>query len=131
MTTTQGRSREGLPTTTANPAQGLRIERVPGRRLKLTEAGRFAMELRVLIDGSHVGDGVLVMPHDEATAFGAELHDLLCGRSAQSTSRRSSCDRHRRAALADAAVGLWPEGHVAAARQERGEGEGCASETEL
>ncbi|AKY02196.1 MULTISPECIES: hypothetical protein [unclassified Streptomyces] len=70
MTATQRRQSAGK---TANPKQGVRIERLPGRPLRQTGAGRVALPLWVLSDGIHVGDGDLVLTHDEATTLHAEL----------------------------------------------------------
>lgn len=74
MTTTQRRGAAGK---TANPAKGVRIERLPDRPLRRTGAGRVALPLWVLNDGVHVGDGELVMTHDDATALYAELGAFL------------------------------------------------------
>ncbi|RKN43232.1 hypothetical protein D7294_10975 [Streptomyces hoynatensis] len=63
--------------TTANPAQGVRIERLPSRPLQRTEAGRIALPLWVLNDGEHVGDGALVMTCDEAAELHREIGRLL------------------------------------------------------
>lgn len=64
---------------TANPAQGVRIERLT-RPVRRTEAGRIALPLWVLENGRHIGDGELVMTQDEATALflelGAQLGEL-------------------------------------------------------
>ena len=62
---------------TANPAQGLRVERLSGRGLRRTEAGRIALPLWVLNNGEHVGDGALVLTQDEALALRAELDVIL------------------------------------------------------
>lgn len=62
---------------TANPAQGVRIERLTSSPLRRTEAGRIALPLWVLKDGRHVGDGDLVMTQDEATALFLELREQL------------------------------------------------------
>ncbi|MFI7009955.1 hypothetical protein [Streptomyces sp. NPDC050145] len=74
MTATQRRQSAGK---TANPNQGVRIERLPGRALRRTGAGRVALPLWVVNDGLHVGDGELVMTFDEATHLYAELGRLL------------------------------------------------------
>lgn len=42
---------------TANPQQGVRIERLPDRPIRRTGVGRVALSLWVLNDGVHVGDG--------------------------------------------------------------------------
>ncbi|WP_256220748.1 hypothetical protein [Streptomyces sp. CC53] len=62
---------------TANPAKGIRIERWPAKGLRRTEAGRIALPLWVLRDGEHLGDGDLVMTHDEAAALYSQLGVLL------------------------------------------------------
>ncbi|MFF1756114.1 hypothetical protein [Streptomyces sp. NPDC058266] len=78
MTTTQ---RQTAARKTANPQQGVRIERLPDRPLRRTGAGRVALPLWVLNDGVHVGDGDLVLTFDEATALHSELGRLLVERS--------------------------------------------------
>ncbi|MCX4705633.1 hypothetical protein [Streptomyces sp. NBC_01373] len=73
MTTTQRQRRViGL---TANPAQGVRIDRVGD--LRRTAAGRLALPLSVSNNGSPICDGDLVMTNDEATALHAHLGRLL------------------------------------------------------
>lgn len=74
MTTTQRRAVRR----TANPTQGVRIERLPGKDAHLTEAGRIAIPLWVLKDGKHLGDSDLVLTHDEAALLHAQLDRLLC-----------------------------------------------------
>ncbi|GAB2806380.1 hypothetical protein GCM10027091_43230 [Streptomyces daliensis] len=66
---------------TANPAQGVRIERLSRRPLRRTQAGRIALPLWVLKDGKHVGDGDLVMTQDEATELLLELQAQLANPS--------------------------------------------------
>ncbi|MGH3343827.1 MAG: hypothetical protein ACRDPK_13330 [Carbonactinosporaceae bacterium] len=56
---------------------GLRIERLPNRDLRCTEAGRIALRLWVLIDGRHLGDGELIMTPDEATLLHTQLGHVL------------------------------------------------------
>lgn len=62
---------------TANPAQGVRIERLPGKALRCTEAGRIALPLWVINDGVHLGDGELVLTYEEARGVQEELGVLL------------------------------------------------------
>lgn len=72
MTNIEPRSRH-----TASPSQGVRIERLSGRPLHRTQAGRLALPLWVLNDGKHIGDGALVMTQDEATALYLELREQI------------------------------------------------------
>lgn len=74
MTLTQ-RVRRGVSRTTANPAQGVRIERHGG--LRMTAAGRVAIPLSVGNNGHHIGEGDLVLTFDGATELYAELGQLL------------------------------------------------------
>ncbi|SDL43354.1 hypothetical protein [Streptomyces indicus] len=85
MTTTQ---RQAAARKTANPQQGVRIERLPDRPLRRTGAGRVALPLWVLNDGVHIGDGDLVLTFDEATALHAELGRLLVEQSDDQTRGR-------------------------------------------
>jgi hypothetical protein len=62
---------------TANPHQGVRIERIASRDVRRTQAGRIAVPLWVVKDGEHVGDGDLVLTHDEAAVLHAQLDRLL------------------------------------------------------
>lgn len=58
--------------------QGVRITRATyGGALRRTEAGRVALLLSVSCDGVRIGDGCLVMTHDQATALYGELGCLL------------------------------------------------------
>ncbi|WP_240796505.1 hypothetical protein [Streptomyces sp. RFCAC02] len=61
---------------TANPAQGMRVERGP-QPTRLTEAGRIALSLRVHRDGMDLGVAELVMTHEDAAQLVRELHRLL------------------------------------------------------
>lgn len=85
MTTTQ---RQTAARKTANPQQGVRIERLPDRPIRRTGAGRVALPLWVLNDGVHVGDGDLVLTFDEATNLHAELGRLLVEQSDEQTRGR-------------------------------------------
>ncbi|WP_329151184.1 hypothetical protein OIU91_28285 [Streptomyces sp. NBC_01456] len=60
---------------TANPHQGVRIER--SGVLRLTSAGRIAIRLSVDNDGTHVGEGNLVLTYDAAAELHTELGLLL------------------------------------------------------
>lgn len=75
MTMTQRRSQKCGGS--ANPAQGVRVDRIPSKPVRLTEAGRIALPLWVLRDGRHLGDAELVLTHDEAVALRDELTGLL------------------------------------------------------
>jgi hypothetical protein len=73
MTMTQ-RARRGV-TVTANPAQGVRIER--SGSLEATAAGRFALPLSVAHNGAELGVGRLTFTYDSAAELHAELGRLL------------------------------------------------------
>ncbi|MFM9637586.1 hypothetical protein [Streptomyces turgidiscabies] len=73
MTMTQ-RARRGV-TLTANPAQGVRIER--DGSLQTTNAGRFAMPLSVTQNGADLGVGRLILTYESAAELHAELGRLL------------------------------------------------------
>ncbi|MGA5489548.1 hypothetical protein ACPCK1_17550 [Streptomyces pseudogriseolus] len=60
---------------TANPAQGVRIDR--SGPLRRTAAGRIAIPLNVGKNGDPVGEGDLVLTHDAAALLHAELGRLL------------------------------------------------------
>jgi hypothetical protein len=64
---------------TANPAQGVRIERQG--ELRRTAAGRLALPLSISNDGSLIGVGDLVMTNDEAATLYAHLGRLLAAES--------------------------------------------------
>ncbi len=64
---------------TANPSQGVRIDRATNGGLRRTEAGRIALPLSVGNNGHLIGEGDLVMTHDEAVALHGELGRLLAG----------------------------------------------------
>ncbi|MEV8393181.1 MULTISPECIES: hypothetical protein [unclassified Streptomyces] len=73
MTMTQRRRRGA--TVTANPAQGVRIER--SSPLRQTEAGRIALPLLVGHNGTPLGEGNLILTYDGASELHAELGRLL------------------------------------------------------
>ncbi|MBC2878874.1 MULTISPECIES: hypothetical protein [Streptomyces] len=75
MTITEGK--RGAGSVTANPTRGVRIERVPEKSLRHTEAGRIGLPLRVVDNGVAVADGELVLTHDEAAGMRLELDRLL------------------------------------------------------
>jgi hypothetical protein len=81
MTMTQ-RARRGV-TLTANPAQGVRIER--NGSLETTHAGRFAMPLSVTQDGADLGVGRLILTYECAAELHAELGRLLAAESTTPT----------------------------------------------
>lgn len=62
---------------TANPRQGVRVQRSPAPGLRQTGAGRIALPLSVSHDGRHVGDADLVMTCDAAADLYAELGRAL------------------------------------------------------
>lgn len=82
MTMTQ-RRRPGVDCVTANPAQGVRIER--DGSLQVTAAGRFALPLSVTKDGEPVGTGRLILTHARAAELHAELGRLLAVESTPPT----------------------------------------------
>lgn len=63
---------------TANPAQGVRIER--NGSLETTNAGRFALPLSIMVNGADLGVGRLILTYERA----AELHAELGRRLAES-----------------------------------------------
>lgn len=75
MTITEGK--RGAGPGTANPTRGVRIERVPEKPLRHTEAGRIGLPLRVVDNGVAVADSELVLTHDEAAGVRLELDRLL------------------------------------------------------
>jgi hypothetical protein len=75
---------------TANPAQGVRVERIPGKSIRLTEAGRIAVPLWVVKDGNHVGDADLVLTVDEAATMHAQLAKLLTPVEAKATGEQGA-----------------------------------------
>ena len=88
MTMTQ-RARRGV-TLTANPAQGVRIER--NGSLETTHAGRFALPLSITHDGALLGVGRLVLTYDSAANLHAELGRLLAESIPPTTpDERSKC----------------------------------------
>jgi hypothetical protein len=108
---------------TANPAQGVRIEK--SGALRRTEAGRIALPLSVDDNGERIGDGVLVMTYEDAVDLHSELGQVLTGgdppdrfgdRAGWGMSQhealplriptRTPFDVARRAALVDAASGF-------------------------
>lgn len=60
---------------TANPTQGVRIER--SGELRQTAAGRIALPLHVAHNGTRLGEGDLVMTYDDASSLYADLGRLL------------------------------------------------------
>lgn len=66
-------------TLTANPAQGVRIER--DGSLEMTQAGRFAMPLSVTQNGAELGVGRLILTYESAAELHAELGRLLSAES--------------------------------------------------
>ncbi|MET9816500.1 hypothetical protein [Streptomyces sp. NPDC006355] len=68
---------------TANPAQGVRIER--DGSLEMTQAGRFAMPLSVAQDGAELGVGRLILTYESAAELHAELGRLLAAESTHPT----------------------------------------------
>ncbi|MGK5640205.1 hypothetical protein ACSNOK_18105 [Streptomyces sp. URMC 126] len=75
MTITEGKC--GVSGATANPRQGVRFERTPGKALHHTAAGRIALPLRLVDNGVPVADGELVLTYDEADGMRLELGKLL------------------------------------------------------
>lgn len=77
---------------TANPSQGVRINRIGA--LRRTAAGRIAMPLTVGKDGDRVGEGDLVLTFDSAAALYAELGRVLAEPSTSPTApaAEGSCD---------------------------------------
>ncbi|MFF9568516.1 hypothetical protein [Streptomyces sp. NPDC014685] len=73
MTMTQRRRRGAA--LTANPTQGVRIER--SGELRQTAAGRVALPLAVAHNGARLGEGDLVMTYDDASSLYADLGRLL------------------------------------------------------
>ncbi|MEV0444957.1 hypothetical protein AB0I84_38520 [Streptomyces spectabilis] len=63
---------------TANRATGWRIERLP-KPVERTNAGRFAVPLRLLRNGEHIDDTDLVLSGDEAEGLLGDLSRLLSG----------------------------------------------------
>jgi hypothetical protein len=86
MTTTQ-RVRRGSVGVTANPAQGVRIDR--SGPLRRTAAGRVAIPLTVGKNGDRVGEGDLVLTFDDAALLHAELGRLLTESIPPTTPERS------------------------------------------
>ncbi|MFJ2249461.1 hypothetical protein ACIQGT_40435 [Streptomyces sp. NPDC093108] len=74
MTMTQRRTRGA--TVTANPSQGVRIERSTNE-LRQTAAGRIALPLLVAHNGARLGEGDLVMTYDDASSLYADLGRML------------------------------------------------------
>ncbi|RPK76597.1 hypothetical protein EES45_22830 [Streptomyces sp. ADI97-07] len=60
---------------TANPRQGVRVQRSAG--LRRTAAGRIALPLSITRDGMRLGDAELVMTCDRAAELYAELGRVL------------------------------------------------------
>lgn len=60
---------------TANPSQGVRIER--DGSLEKTNAGRFALPLSVTQNGAILGTGRLTLTYESAAELHAELGRLL------------------------------------------------------
>jgi hypothetical protein len=72
---------------TANPAQGVRINR--NGSLRRTAAGRIALPLAVGKDGEAIGTGDLVLTNASAEALHAELGRLLAESVPPATPERS------------------------------------------
>lgn len=62
---------------TANPRQGVRVQRSTDGGLRQTGAGRIALPLSVSRNGESVGDAELVMTCDGAAELYAELGRAL------------------------------------------------------
>ncbi|MFH9215492.1 hypothetical protein [Streptomyces globisporus] len=74
MTMTQRRMRRGS-TLTANPSQGIRVQRAAA--LRRTAAGRYALPLTIENNGRPLGLGLLVLTYADAAQMRAELDRLL------------------------------------------------------
>ena len=72
---------------TANPSQGVRIDR--NGSLRRTAAGRIAIPLTVGKNGDRVGEGDLVLTNADAETLHAELGRLLVESIPPTTPERS------------------------------------------